>query len=132
MCHYISNMAHASVRNLGRIVCSASQAKMTGLLRQAVRRNNLSGLKSVFAEISTSNKHCKSSLQNILKSAGVKSKQRFNMNEMQRCLAVVAMISNVSVSNVTSGSDCDMLEGSEEGDEVCSQGKKHSRRSICT
>ena len=48
-------------------------------------------------------------------------------------LAIADMISNVSVSNVTSsGSDCDMLEGSEEGDDVCSQGKKHSRRSICT
>ena len=29
MCHFISNMAHASVRNLGRIAYTASQVGMT-------------------------------------------------------------------------------------------------------
>ena len=35
-------------------------------------------------------------------------------------------------SLVGSSSDGDLMEGSEEGDEVCSQGKKHSRNFLDT
>jgi len=120
--------APRTLRNMTKLVNSPRQI----FAMQNGRKCNAAILKGLISEFSTSSRTSKlssSSLQKIMASVGSKSKQKFKFGEMQRCLAAISLISNSQMTCLVGlSSDGDLMEGSEDAEEVCSQGKKHSRK----